>query len=89
VEAQTGRRIEADAYYHFRPAQGLFPTAADVAGALAGRSLLSLAAEELADSAALDDARRLLKAAVAQCLEGRELRTRAVARSIARREMAK
>ncbi len=83
VEVQTGRRIEAAAYYHFRPAQGLFASAADAAGALAGRSLISLAAEELADTAALEDARRLLKAAVAQCLEGRELKTRAVAKSIA------
>lgn len=89
VEAHTGRRIAPGAYYHFRPAQGLFPTTAEAAGALAGRSLISLAAEELADESALEDARRLLKAAVAQCLEGRELRTRTVARSLARREMGK
>ena len=89
VEAQTGRRIEPGTYYHFRPAQGLFPTAADTSGALAGYSLISLATEQLADEGALEDARRLLRAALAECLEGRELRTRAVAKSIARREMGK
>jgi DNA repair protein RecO (recombination protein O) len=89
LEAHTGRRIQPGEYYHFRPAQGLFPSAADAAGALAGRSLLSLAAEELADEAALEDSRRLLNTAVAECLEGRELRTRAVARSIVRREMGR
>ena len=82
LEAHTGRRIQPDEYYHFRPAQGLFATAA-AAGALAGRSLISLAAEELTDAAALEDARRLLRAALAECLDGRELRTRAVAKSIA------
>jgi DNA repair protein RecO (recombination protein O) len=89
VEAQTGRRIEPDAYYHFRPAQGLFPAAAGSAGALSGESVLCLAAEQLENAAALADAHRLLQAALTECLEGRELRTRAVARSILRREMGK
>jgi DNA repair protein RecO (recombination protein O) len=89
VEAQTGRRIEADAYYHFRPARGLLPATADAAGAVAGHSVLCLAAEQLTEEGTLEDARRLLKAALAECLEGRELRTRTVARSIVRREMGK
>jgi DNA repair protein RecO (recombination protein O) len=85
-EAQTGKRIEPDEYYHFRPAQGLFPTVAGAAGALAGRSLISLANERLVGGRELDDSRRLLQAALAQCLEGRELTTRVVAKSIARRK---
>jgi len=85
-QAQSGGPIEAGGYYHFRPAQGLFPTVQDAAGALAGSSLLSLAREELSQARELDDAKRLLQAALAQCLEGRELTTRAVARSVARRE---
>ncbi len=89
LDAQTGRRIEPDAYYHFRAARGLLPTSAGAAGALAGHSLLCLAAEELTDQGTLEDARHLLKAALAECLEGRELRTRTVARSIVRREMGK
>ncbi len=84
-EAQTGRRIEPDEYYHFRPAQGLFPTPAAAEGAVLGRSLIHLEREELRDTRELDDARRVLQAALAECLEGRELTTRNVAKSIARR----
>jgi DNA repair protein RecO (recombination protein O) len=86
TESQTGRSIEPDAYYQFRPAQGLFLTVAEAPGALAGRSLAALASENLSSPSELDDSRRLLQAAIAHCLEGRELTTRTVARSIARRE---
>ena len=82
---QTGKPIESGEYYHFRPAQGLFPTVAEAAGAVSGRSLLSLAEERLESERDLEDSRRLLQAALAQCLEGRELTTRAVAKAVARR----
>jgi hypothetical protein len=55
-------------------------------GALSGQSLISLANEELESARDLEDARRVLQAALAQCLEGRELTTRVVARAVARRE---
>lgn len=80
--AQAGRGIEAEAYYHFRPEEGLVPVRADAPGALPGSSLLALAREQLASARELDDARRVLKAALDHCLEGRELATRAVARSL-------
>ena len=76
--------VDADEYYHFRPAQGLFPTVADAAGAISGNSLIHLANEELRSPRDLDDARRVLQAALAQCLEGRELNTRAVAKAVVR-----
>jgi DNA repair protein RecO (recombination protein O) len=41
-----------------------------------GASLLSLARDELADPRSLADARRLLRAALDRCLDGRPLRTR-------------
>ena len=85
VDASTGAGIEPDAYYHFRPAYGVFPTAADAAGAMLGASLIRLAREEIETPRELDDAKRLLQAALAPCLEGRELATRAVARAVARR----
>lgn len=85
-EAQGGRPIEAGGYYHFRPAQGLFPTVAHAAGALSGASLIHLGTEKLDGARDLEDSRRLLQAALAQCLEGRQLNTRAVARAVARRE---
>ncbi len=43
-----------------------------------GASLLSLAGEELGDARSLADARRLLRAALELCLDGRSLRTREV-----------
>lgn len=76
--------VEADGYYHFRPAQGLLPTVAQAAGAVSGQSLIRLANEELQSARDLDDARRVLQAALAQCLEGRELNTRAVAKAVVR-----
>jgi DNA repair protein RecO (recombination protein O) len=86
AEAQTGKAIEPDEYYHFRPEQGLVGTTAAASGALAGRSLIGLANERLAGARELEDAKRLLQAALAQCLEGRPLATRTVARAVARRE---
>ncbi len=88
AEAYTGRRIEAEAYYEFRPAQGFVEASPDAPGALAGRSLLSLARERLASPPELDDARRLLRSALDHCLEGRDLATRSVARSMARSAVA-
>jgi len=87
AEAHSGRRIEPEAGYEFRPGLGLVPARAPGSPALRGRSLLSLAAETLTDSRELEDARRLLQMALAACLEGRPLATRAVAKSM-RHEVA-
>ena len=84
AESRTGRRISAEGYYQFRPAQGLVEASPDTPGALAGRSLMSLARERLASRVELEDARRLLRSALDHCLEGRELVTRSVARSLTR-----
>ena len=86
AESQTGKRIEPDEYYYFRPEQGLVATVAEASDALAGRSLIGLANERLEGRRELEDSRRLLQAALAQCLEGRPLATRAVAKAVARRE---
>jgi len=85
TDADSGRGIRADEHYQFHPAQGLKRAPRGGRGALSGRALVALANESLG-SADLEDARRLLGAAIAYCLEGRELVTRAVARSMAHRE---
>jgi DNA repair protein RecO (recombination protein O) len=84
--AQSGAPVDEHAYYHFRAGVGLVPAVADAPGAVSGRSIASLEHEDLGSPAELDDARRVLRAALEQCLEGRELATRSVARAIARRE---
>ena len=83
--AGAGARIAAEGYYAFRPGQGLISVHSHKPPAVRGRSLLSLAAESLSDAAELADAQRVLQAALAACLEGRPLATRAVAKSIKRR----
>jgi DNA repair protein RecO (recombination protein O) len=85
IETQSGRSIDGSSYYQFRPSQGLFLAVADAPGAIAGTSVLALAAEELADQRSLDDSRRILQSALGELLEGRELATRTVARAVARR----
>jgi len=84
-EADSGAPLEAAGYYQFRPAQGLVRASAQQAGALAGGSLIELREERLRGVRALEDARRVLQAALAACLEGRPLATRAVARSMVRK----
>jgi DNA repair protein RecO (recombination protein O) len=84
-EARSGAPITAEGYYDFRPGLGLVPARAAQAPAVRGRSLLRLAAESLEEAEELADAQRLLSAALAACLEGRPLSTRAVAKSMKRR----
>ena len=85
TEALSGRPIHPQQFYHFRPSAGLVAAGGAKSGALRGDSLLALAAEQPAGERALEDARHLLKAALAACLEGRPLATRAVAKAMLRR----
>jgi len=84
AEADTGRPVRAGAHYHFRPGvHGVVLAQADAAGAIAGHVLQGLDAQtELTGEADLRQARALMRAAIDHCLEGRELRTRVVARSL-------
>jgi DNA repair protein RecO (recombination protein O) len=84
AEATSGTPLAPDRYYDFRPGVGLVPAARSMQ-ALSGRSLLSLAGETLSGARELEDAQRLLQAALGACLEGRPLSTRAVAKSMKRR----
>ncbi len=83
-EAGSGAAIEPQRAYRYRidgGAQALDGVADDPL-VFAGASLLSLASERLDDPGHLADARRLLRAALDQCLDGRPLRTREVMRSM-------
>lgn len=79
-DVHDGLQIDPAACYHYRLEQGpvRVAAAADHAAVYSGTTLLSLAKEELADAAVCADARRLLRAALDRCLDGRELRTRQV-----------
>jgi len=84
-EARTGKGIEAEGFYRFRASEGLVPALRGDLDAVAGSSVLALAREELGEGRTLEDARKVLRAALAERLEGKELTTRKVARAVASR----
>jgi len=84
AEADTGSPVRGDAYYHFQPGvHGVVIAEPGSSGAIGGGVLQRLAAGSGFDTdAELRQARSLMRAALDHCLEGRELSTRAVARSL-------
>ena len=80
-EAASGRAVDPGSVYRYRLDQGLARVDGVAEGILifSGTSLLSLAQEKLEDQASRADARRLLRAALDECLEGRALGSREVA----------
>jgi DNA repair protein RecO (recombination protein O) len=85
AEADTGQPVQDGAYYRYRPGvHGLVRATADSEGAVSGRVLQRLAgAAGMSEEADARQARALMRAAIDHCLDGRELRTRLVARSLA------
>ncbi len=85
AEADTGRPVRAEGHYRFRPGvHGVVLAGAADDGVIAGHVLQRLSdAGDLESESDLRQARALMRAAIDHCLEGRELRTRAVARSLA------
>jgi len=81
-----GRPIEPTMYYRFQPERGPEPCVAEAPGAVYGRSLADLDAEVFGDLRSLRDAKRVLRAAIDACLDGRPLATRRVASGLHRRE---
>jgi len=84
AEIDTGRPVRAEGRYCFHGGRGVVAAQAHAdAAVIAGHVLLRLAAEdELTAESDLRQARALMRSALDHCLEGRELRTRRVARSM-------
>jgi DNA repair protein RecO (recombination protein O) len=84
AEADTGYPVRGDAYYHFQPGvHGVVIAEPGSSGAIGGGVLQRLAlGSGFETDAELRQARSLMRAALDHCLEGRELQTRAVARSL-------
>ena len=87
-EAESGKPLSADRYYHFVPGKGLriADGAGDEAGPFLGSELLDLEAGRLESAATLRAAKRLLRLALEHCLEGRGLHSRDVMRALRRME---
>lgn len=83
-EAVSGSAVDPASAYRFHQDLGLrrVDGVADGGLVFSGTSLLALAREELDDPAVRADARRLLREAIEHCLDGRELKSREVARAV-------
>jgi DNA repair protein RecO (recombination protein O) len=86
TRTSSGEPIEADGFYRFAAQRGPEPCAAELAGAVHGSSLADLEAERFADERSLRDAKRVLRAALDACLDGRTLRSREVMLEMRRRD---
>jgi DNA repair protein RecO (recombination protein O) len=78
AQTSEGQPVEADRYYRFALESGAQPCVAEAPGAVYGQSLADLQAETFSDARSLRDAKRLLRAAIDACLDGRTLKSREV-----------
>ncbi len=86
AQTNEGHPIEAERYYRFKSQSGPQLCVAEAPGAVYGRSLADLDREDFADDRTLRDAKRVLRAAIDACLEGRPLKSREVMVALRRRE---
>lgn len=84
----AGGPVEPDAYYRVKADGGPRPCVAEAPGAVYGQSLTDLAAETFDNARSLRDAKRVLRAAIEACLDGRSLKSREVMAAMRRRERA-
>jgi len=81
-----GAPVEPGQYYRFAVESGPQPCVAEAPGAVYGQSLADLQAESFGDDRSLRDAKRVLRAAIDACLDGRPLKSREVALALRQRE---
>ena len=87
-QTAQGEPVAADGYYRFQVERGPLPCVAEAPGAVYGGSLADLDAEVFRDARSLRDAKRVLRAALDTCLNGRALKSREVMLAMRRREPA-
>jgi DNA repair protein RecO (recombination protein O) len=85
----AGVPVQADGYYRFALESGPQPCVAEAPGAVYGQSLADLQSESFADARSLRDAKRLLRAAIDACLDGRALKSREVMLALRQRQPAR
>jgi DNA repair protein RecO (recombination protein O) len=77
-QTDQGVAVQPDRYYRFALERGPQLCVAEAPGAVYGQSLTDLEAETFADARSLRDAKRVLRAAIDACLDGRPLKSREV-----------
>jgi len=88
TQTSDGLPVQSESYYRFKPQSGPQLCVAETPGAIYGRSLADLDAENFADSRSLRDAKRVLRVAIDACLEGKSLKSREVMIALRRKEPA-
>ncbi len=88
ARTSEGLPIEPESYYRFRAESGPQLCVAEAPGAVYGRSLADLDAAIFADARSLKDAKRVLRAAIDACLDGKPLKSREFLIALRRRERA-
>ena len=81
----AGVPVDPGGYYRFAVQSGPQPCVADTPGAVYGQSLADLQSESFGDTRSLRDAKRVLRAAIDACLDGRALKSRNVAMAMRHR----
>jgi DNA repair protein RecO (recombination protein O) len=81
----NGAPVQPGQYYRFAAQSGPQPCVAEAPGAVYGQSLTDLQAESFGDPRSLRDAKRVLRAAIDACLDGRSLKSREVALALRHR----
>jgi len=84
ARTDEGAPVEPDGYYRFALQSGLKACVAEAPGAVYGQSLADLEAERFGDARSLRDAKRVLRAALDACLDGRSLKSREVMQALRR-----
>lgn len=83
---KDGEPIAADRCYRYAVQSGPQICDREAPGAVLGQSLTDLKCDNYADARTLKDAKRLLRAAIDTCLDGRTLKSREVMLDLKRRE---
>jgi DNA repair protein RecO (recombination protein O) len=86
TQTGDGIPVQQDKYYRFALQSGPQLCVAEAPGAVYGQSLADLQAESFEDARSLRDAKRLLRAAIDVCLDGRPLKSREVMLALRHRE---
>ncbi len=86
TSTDRGAPIRPDGYYRYAPEGGARDCVAETPGAVYGESLHDRRAERFGAPRSLRDAKRVLRAALDACLEGRPLKSREVMLALRRRE---
>ena len=84
----TDEPVRADRFYKVRPQRPVVRCEADAADAVCGASLIELSAESFENGATLRDAKRILRASIEACLDGRSLSSRKIMMALHRKEQA-